>query len=187
MSVHENIYLVRHGEANASWSEHPNPGLSDTGFDQADAVCERLARELEGSIPWIATSPLVRAHQTALPLQSGVGRPITICDEFREVPSDVPLQWRQNWLKEFMASTWEEQSDEVLAWREDAVNAMLRFRPPYVIFTHFMVINALVSWVQAREETLVFWPAHTSVTVLTYKNNSLFVNELGEEMQGPVG
>ena len=37
-----NIYLVRHGEANASWDEDRDPGLSAKGKKQATAVAEEL-------------------------------------------------------------------------------------------------------------------------------------------------
>ena len=35
-----NIILVRHGEASASWSEDPDPGLSKDGINQAKKLCE---------------------------------------------------------------------------------------------------------------------------------------------------
>ena len=35
-----NIILVRHGEASASWSKDPDPGLSKDGINQAKKLCE---------------------------------------------------------------------------------------------------------------------------------------------------
>ncbi|MGB2220660.1 MAG: phosphoglycerate mutase family protein, partial [Henriciella sp.] len=37
------IMLVRHGEAAASWGAHKDPGLSETGHQQAAVVAEELS------------------------------------------------------------------------------------------------------------------------------------------------
>ena len=41
------IYLVRHGEAAASWGDHPDPGLSELGQKQAavESLAKLLAKE----------------------------------------------------------------------------------------------------------------------------------------------
>ena len=36
------IYLVRHGEAAASWGNHPDPGLSDKDLDALVAFLDSL-------------------------------------------------------------------------------------------------------------------------------------------------
>ena len=58
------IWIVRHGEAAASWEKDPDPGLSALGQEQA----ERTARALLEIVPEDATllsRPLKRAQQTA--------------------------------------------------------------------------------------------------------------------------
>ena len=35
------IILIRHGEAAASWSKDPDPGLSDNGHEQAESLLIR--------------------------------------------------------------------------------------------------------------------------------------------------
>ena len=55
------IYLVRHGEAAAQWSEDLDPGLSDLGRRQAADVGARL-REI-GPLA-LVSSPLARARES---------------------------------------------------------------------------------------------------------------------------
>ncbi|MBL6823925.1 MAG: histidine phosphatase family protein, partial [Luminiphilus sp.] len=58
------IWLVRHGEAAASWEKDPDPGLSALGREQA----ERTALMLSDVVPEharVVSSPLLRAQQTA--------------------------------------------------------------------------------------------------------------------------
>ena len=59
------IYLVRHGKAAAGFGDHADPGLDDTGREQAAAAATALARL--GPLP-IFSSPLARAQETAAPL-----------------------------------------------------------------------------------------------------------------------
>ena len=56
------IYFVRHGEAAAGWGEHPDPGLSDKGWIQAEAVAKRL---IGLDIQQVFTSPMARCQETA--------------------------------------------------------------------------------------------------------------------------
>ena len=53
------LYLVRHGQAAASWGEDPDPGLNALGHGQA----ARMAAAL-GPMP-IMISPLRRTRETA--------------------------------------------------------------------------------------------------------------------------
>jgi len=64
------LVLVRHAEPDASWGEHPDPGLSALGVRQAEETAKRLTSLGPTSI---VTSPLLRARQTAAPLEHQVG------------------------------------------------------------------------------------------------------------------
>jgi probable phosphoglycerate mutase len=182
----QRVYLVRHGEAAASWGQSADPGLSELGQRQAREVATRLEQELAEVAPLVLSSPLLRAQETARPFASSRDIDIRIDERFREIPAPVPLENRQNWLREFMRGRWGEQDAALHDWREGLIGALHELDRPAVIFTHFLVINTLVGSLEQREETLVFWPANASVTVLTEDSSGLRTERLGEEMQSVV-
>ena len=91
------LFLVRHGEAAASWGEAPDPGLSELGQQQAEAAAKLLGQHI-GNDTLLISSPLQRALETAEPLAGLLQQPV--CEEavFREIPSPVPLAQRQGVL-----------------------------------------------------------------------------------------
>ena len=82
------IFLVRHGEAAATWSQSSDPGLSDLGGQQAKAVAEALLSRLPGNTA-LLSSPLARARETAFPLAEALEKPVLVEEAFREVPAPV--------------------------------------------------------------------------------------------------
>lgn len=176
-----NLYLVRHGEAAAKWGEHSDPGLSALGRQQAADA----ARELLEILPTgarLLSSPLARARETAEPLATSLEQQPLIDDRIREIPSPVPLEQRQDWLREFMRQSWRDQPALLLQWRQSAVDLMFEQTGDTVFYTHFLVINAIVGHVLASEETLHFWPDNGSVTHLRLENERLGLVTLGREM-----
>jgi broad specificity phosphatase PhoE len=65
MAAARTVYLVRHGEAAASWETAVDPGLSVAGQQQAQALLDTF-----GATPprRLVSSPLQRAQETAAPL-----------------------------------------------------------------------------------------------------------------------
>jgi probable phosphoglycerate mutase len=179
------LYLIRHGEAAASWAESADPGLSDLGRRQAEAVAENL-HDLLDADTHLVSSPLARAQETAQPLARRLGRSVEVNDVFSEIPSPVPLPQRQEWLRQFMRERWAEQGEALRAWRQAALTALLRAERSTAIFTHFLVINAVAGHVLGREETLCFWPDNASVTHLRLQGDSLLLVSLGKEMHTTV-
>ena len=95
------IWIVRHGEAAASWEEDPDPGLSVLGQSQA----EETANALMDIVPMgaqLISSPLRRAQETAAAFASKRGDDVRVDPRFSEVRSPVPLSGRKAWLQEFM-------------------------------------------------------------------------------------
>jgi len=179
------IYLVRHGEAAASWAEDADPGLSATGQLQAQQVASTLARSVAGD--WLLiSSPLRRALETAEPLARRTGLPVQQHAAFREIPAPVPLPQRQAWLLLFMQQEWSEQGEALVSWRDSAFRHLLVLDRPTVVFTHFLVINAVVGWVLGRKETLCFWPDNGSVTRLRRTGTGLELIQQGVEMRTAV-
>ena len=176
------IYLVRHGEAAASWAQAPDPGLSPLGQEQAQAAARALVPRLAGSGIQLLSSPLSRTLETAAPLAQELGLPVDINEAFREIQTPVPLSERQAWLRQFMRQRWDEQPDSLHQWREQATRQLLALDRPAVVFTHFLVINAVVGQLQGSEATLCCWPDNGSITRLRRRDNGLELVELGAQM-----
>lgn len=176
------IYLVRHGEAAASWGEDPDPGLSELGHQQARMAAQDLAQCI-GTDYQLVSSPLIRARETSEPLSLQLHLPVDIQDVFREVPSPVPLAQRQGWLRQFMAQQWHEQPESLLSWRDTIIGTLQCCEQPSVVFTHFLVINAVVGSVLGRPETLCCWPDNGSVTHLRNVGGKLELVALGKQIE----
>jgi broad specificity phosphatase PhoE len=179
------IILVRHGEAAASWSTSADPDLSEAGRREAQQAADQIKQTLApGSV--LISSPLARARQTAEPLSQLALLPVKVDTTFREIPAPVPLPERQAWLRQFMQQHWPQQAPELQDWRAAILDRLMALEKPAVIFTHFLVINAVVGHVQGRSATLCCWPANGSVTRFRRSVNSLELVALGQEMQTTV-
>ena len=62
-----NLIFIRHGEASDAWDNHPDPGLSKAGINQANELLQR--KELNNLENYsFVSSPKLRAVETAKPL-----------------------------------------------------------------------------------------------------------------------
>jgi broad specificity phosphatase PhoE len=165
MSEGIDIYLVRHGEASVLWSDAKatDPGLSDRGREQAASVARELAPL--GSLRLIS-SPLRRARETAMPLGHRWDAPTRIDGRYREVPLSAETAARKAWLVDVMRARWHEVDDSIAVWRSAAWGALLALEHGAVIFTHFMLINAIVSRVTGDQRLVCCEPDYASVTHL---------------------
>jgi broad specificity phosphatase PhoE len=180
------IWLVRHGEASAGWDVSPDPGLSALGQTQAQQAADRLLALLPGAVN-IISSPLLRTQETAAPFAERLGQLVTLDAAFRELPSPVPLAERHAWLKTFMHQSWAEQQPEQWAWRERIIAALGALNTPSVIFTHFMVINAVLAHVNQRAATVQALPANGSVHHFQLsESGELSIAALGEQLSSVV-
>jgi probable phosphoglycerate mutase len=179
------IFLVRHGEAAASWGQSPDPGLSELGVEQARAAAQALQGRLTGQVQ-LYSSPLARARETAQPLAAALSLPVGINESFREIRAPVPLEQRQAWLRQFMQQRWEQQGPDLHEWRSQAVKELLQMSSTAVVFTHFLVINAVVGHILGEQNTLHFWPENGSITHLQVANSALELVELGAQMPSVV-
>lgn len=179
------IYLVRHGEAAASWGQSSDPGLSDLGREEAVAAAQTLHNRIPEHTA-LRSSPLLRAQETAQPLAGLLDQTVQLDGVFREIPSPVPMAERQDWLRQFMQQQWVDQPEELTSWRNAAMDRLLELQQPTVVFTHFLLINAVVGQLQARSETLCCWPANASITHLRNNGSSLELVTLGDEIKSLV-
>jgi broad specificity phosphatase PhoE len=176
------IFLVRHGEAAASWGQSSDPGLSELGVQQAAQAAQSLC-DVVGVDIQLVSSPLARALETAAPLADMLALPVQVDDAYREIPSPVALAQRQSWLRGFMQQHWHEQPDSLCDWRDTALEHLQAMQHPAVVFTHFLVLNAIVGHLQQRSETLCFWPDNASITRLRLTGAGLELVSMGQEME----
>src|SRR5690606_9578287 len=102
------IYMIRHGEAAAGWDADMDPGLSDKGRAQAEAVAREIEQRAGKKLP-ILSSPLRQCRETAMPLSKAWECEPVIETRVAEVPSPVnDLEARGVWLRRLMSGTWAE-------------------------------------------------------------------------------
>lgn len=176
------LWLVRHGEPVGG--QH-DPPLTRLGHEQSEAVGERLVA-LDPCA--VVSSPLVRACETAAPLARRWGVEIEIVDAVRELPSEsYEPEARQAWLRMAMRSTFAELDVMQRSWRDGIIAFLLSRREPAVIFSHAVVINAVVGRIEGHDRVLAFVPEHTSVTVVDSDGSQLTLVERGAgRAQGPL-
>lgn len=173
------ITLVRHGEAAASWGEHPDPGLSEAGRGQADAVAHILAKT---DIAAILTSPMQRCRETSMPLSEQTGLAPIVTPEVSEIPTPTNLTTdRVTWLKALMGGTWSQAPDLIKDWRSTLLEKIQQLPDNTVVFSHFVAINAVVSALEGSDDAVVFRPTYCSQTVLERKDGHLKVKRRGDE------
>ncbi|TQV85261.1 histidine phosphatase family protein [Exilibacterium tricleocarpae] len=173
------LYLVRHGEAAADWDNAADPGLSAKGWQQARRVADTLRHQEPMAL---IASPLARTRETSQPLAEHWGVEAHIDSRFAEIPSDgLALEERGQWLRQLFHQRWEQQSTQLRQWRQTAVEGLCALPQDTVIFTHFVLINAVVSAIREQDEVLQFLPDNGSITRLQRRDDRLEVVSLGEE------
>ena len=172
------IYLVRHGEAEARWGDRPDPGLTRLGRQQARKVRDQLESTSDLKI---ASSPMLRARESAHPLANIRRESIVVEPSFREIPTPPGLADRRTWLRTLMKQNWDEQSPEILQWRDGIWSALFELDGHTAIFTHFMVINAVVGRLTEAEGTVCCVPDYGSITRLRLEQRTLQLVELGRQ------
>ncbi|MDJ0922458.1 MAG: histidine phosphatase family protein [Henriciella sp.] len=172
------IFLVRHGEAAASWGEHPDPGLSDKGAAQAKQVAQNLHRE---SISSIISSPMQRCQDTAAAFCDVSGLALNTHLNVSEIPTPGGIKDRVSWLRTLMGGTWTEAPPVVQDWRTNLIETVEALPDQTVVFSHFVAINALVGHLEGSTNVTVFRPTHCSVTRLKRDENGLNLVQRGSE------
>ena len=171
------IHLVRHGQAAAGFGTHRDPGLSELGRSQAEAVADMLAPL--GPLA-VFSSPLARAYETAQPLAARWQVEITLEPRVAEIPSPSDhLEARSAWLREAMQGTWRDLGALHVTWRNEVVRCLLEAEADCVMFSHYVAINAAVGAAQHDDRLLRFSPDNCSVTTLDNSHGALTVVSLG--------
>jgi len=164
------IIFIRHGEAANRWGDHPDPGLSDKGKMQSNNLLKH--KELQHLEKYsFLSSPKLRAIETAKPLAKKFNKEVMIDDTFIEIPSDnIEANEKQKWLEGIIKCKNNDLPNYVKSWRKNIFDKTKSFNGNVVVFSHFMVINALVSELAKIDRLLYFYPDYTSVVKIVMKD-----------------
>jgi probable phosphoglycerate mutase len=171
------IYLVRHGEA--AGYDAADPALTELGHRQARLVAERLD-EITGAPIEILTSPLRRARETAQPLAVRWSKTPLVVDAVRELPSPGTHLERRAWLRAALRSSFADLGDRQREWRDEILRSLTQHEHDAAVFTHAVVISAVVGHLQHDDRVLGFLPANTSITVVDVIDGALTLVERGQ-------
>ena len=184
-----NIYLIRHGKASSGW-DTTNPNLDLTGKEQSDKIALKLSQIAKEPFD-VFSSPLIRCIETAEPFSKVKNKKIKIEDRVIEIPSPIKnLKKRVLWLKKVLPLTWDELiSDEdsreskidYFLWRENILKFFLSLNKDTFIFTHYLVINSIISYLKKSDKVVFFNPDNTSLTHLSLSDKKLKIISLGDE------
>ena len=166
------LHLVRHGQASAGWDQDADPGLTERGRAQAEAVADVLAPL--GPLP-ILSSTLLRCQQTAAPLASRWGATPLVEPRIAEVPTPEGLTVadRGPWLHTVLAGRWTSEAPELEWWRRAVVDCLLALDEDSVIFTHFVAINVAIGAVHGDDRVVIAHPDNCSITTVTNDGGAL--------------
>lgn len=172
------LYVVRHAEAAAGWTEDRDPGLSLRGREQAREMAEAL--QPLGSRP-IVSSPLRRARETAAELEARWGMAADIEPTVGELPTPdgVGLAERGGWLRGLLDERWSNVDGDTLTWRRRLLETVETFRSDTLVVSHYVAINALVGAATDDDRVVCFRPGHCTVTVLEHDDAGLRLLEAG--------
>jgi broad specificity phosphatase PhoE len=184
-----NIYLIRHGRASSGW-DTSDPKLDLTGKDQSEKIALKLSKIAKEPFD-VFSSPLIRCIETAEPFSKITNKKIKIENKIIEIPSPIKnLKKRVVWLKRVLPLTWNELiSDEdsreskidYFLWRENILKFFLSLKKDTFIFTHYLVINSVVSYLRKSDKVVFFNPDNTSLTHLSLSDKKLKIISLGDE------
>jgi len=180
------LYLVRHGQPLARYDQDHDPGLDDVGRAQAEAVAAELAPL--GPLP-IATSPLRRTRETAVPFERQWNLTASIEPAVGEIKSPTDdLAERSAWLLGILRGQrgWSELDEELRRWRDGVLRALLALDADTLVVTHFIAINAAVGEATGDDRVVNFRPDNCSCTVLDSDARTLTLVELGRERETAV-
>lgn len=182
------VYMIRHGKPASGWGDEgtdPDPGLDETGREQARAACAALLA-LPERPRLILTSPLRRCRETALPLAEALGLEPIVEPLVAEIPTPKALDAaeRAPWLRAAFDTTWPKVLGDLdyRDWR-DGVGRAVASRPGAAIFSHFVAINAAVSAATGDDRVLGFRPDNASITVFETDGERLTLVERGHEAE----
>lgn len=175
------VTMVRHGQAEAGFSDDLDPGLSELGRQQAEAAADALAST--GPQP-IVCSPLRRCRETAEALARRWGTEPVVDPAVGEIvsPADAAgLDARGAWLRQAMQGSWAELGEEHRLWRRSVLDAVVGFEVDTVVHSHFVAINVVVGAATGDDRLVCFMPDNCSWSTFDVDGDNITVVELGRQ------
>ena len=91
-----------------------------------------------------------------------------------EIPSDnIDDDKKKEWLVSIFTTPIKELPEVVKEWRYQLINWLKEAEGNFIVTTHFMVINALVSHITSNDAISYFHPDYASRTEIFIKNGEL--------------
>ena len=173
------IILVRHGEASASWSEHPDPGLSEDGKNQAQKTSKTFIPEFASFK--LISSPKKRALETMEFIAKELNSSYETNGQFIEIPSDgISKDQKQRWITNILKTPIQDLPQPIADWQKNLISWLESYDGQAIIATHFMVINALVSHLMGNNVIAYFQPGYASKTEILIQNGVISKLTLGD-------
>ena len=167
------IIFVRHGEAESSFGTHQDPALSKNGLTQSLKLIEHNELQSLEKFAFIS-SPKLRAIETAKPIANKFNKEIKIDETFIEIPTeDIEMNKKQEWLKQIVRKERNQLPNNIKLWEKNIFEKVKSFHQSTIIFSHFMVINSILSTLSNNKNLLYFYPDYTSVTKIINLNGEL--------------
>jgi 2,3-bisphosphoglycerate-dependent phosphoglycerate mutase len=143
-----------------------DPGLSDLGQRQAEALATWLAPE---RIEAVYTSPLRRSVETAEPVGEALGLAVTPDDALAEYDADAMAYIPIEELRAAGDPRWMEGPDDIAGFQARVVEGVDRLAAAHpsqriALVCHGGVINVVVSAVLGIGPRMIFLPAYTSIS-----------------------
>lgn len=170
------LALVRHGRPDEGNAERPHdPPLHKEGWRQAHAVARLLAGE---GITRVASSPLLRALQTAQPLAQRLGLPVEEIEGWAEADRHLDRYVSLETLRSRGEAEWQRFLKDPISYLGGdpvafcvmtvaTLDRMIAESGPQAhvaVFTHGLPINIVLSRVLGLERIAHFQPGYGSIT-----------------------
>jgi len=171
------VVLVRHGQAASTWGTHDDPGLSDLGRAQAEAMADAL--EPLGPLP-VLVSPMLRTLETAAALERRWNVAAVVEPAVGEIPKPEGDAVGGSWLRDVMNGTWAD-SPGFAPWRAGVIGRLAQITTDTIVVSHFVAINVAVGHALGDDRAVCFMPQNCSRTLLEIDGDRFSVIELGEQ------
>ena len=165
-----NILVIRHGQPHdeSTSGGDGDPPLSELGLQQAQAIGDLLARE---HIDHVVASPMLRAHQTALPLCAHLGVNAELDDDLKEAGWQAGAYMRTEENMDFFKKNIGSDPEYLYrpegkqAFNKRVMRAFTKVRDDHpgknvAVFCHGMVTTSFVSTVINLEPGPTHFHAH---------------------------
>ena len=175
------LIFIRHGEAASSWVSHEDPGLSIKGQNEAKALLTNKDLQNLENYEFIS-SPRKRAIATSKPLAAKFNKKIFIDKTFNEIPSsNIENSKKQKWLEDIIKIDKKELPQKIIDWEKAIFDKVLTAEKNTVIFSHFMVINSIVSNLIKSNSIFYFYPDNTSITKIFLEKGKVVSFQIGND------